>query len=276
MEGIRFDGQGRVVGAEVLGTVSPGCVAASLVKSTDWDAVSVLSETLPDSDGVVDRQIYADLIVHLPQVGDAPGSICSVIEIKSDDVRGYEKQLSDYSHSARRKYPQCEHIACVLLYCGRRPWSPNEPPELPEGLESAWPELATKRIMVASVHAPELLAKLWGGLRVAWISLRDMPAIASQAELWQFVDEVVLPVLDEDRQLFKRLVGFGLQMADSTLQVQHLSVIWNMQLILRKRPRMECGIPNTSADDYSVPVVRLSHRGDRWKRSRFLSESDDE
>ena len=105
----------------------------ALVKSTDWNAISVLSGMLPDSSGMSERPIYADLIVQLPQVGDAPEKICSIIEIKSDDVRGYEKQLSDYSHSAQRKHPQCELIACVLFYCGRKPWNPSEQTGLSEG-----------------------------------------------------------------------------------------------------------------------------------------------
>ena len=40
----------------------------ALVKSTDWNAVSVLSGMLPDSSGMSERPIYADLIVQLPQV----------------------------------------------------------------------------------------------------------------------------------------------------------------------------------------------------------------
>ena len=169
-----------------------------------------------------DRRIYADLIVHLPQVGDAPEKICSIIEIKSDDVRGYEKQLFDYSHSAQRKHPQCELIACVLFYCGRKPWNPSEQTGLSEGLESARSVLVNKRIIHTSVHSQKLVAKTEGGLKVGMIALREMPAIATQAELWQFVDEVVLPVLDEDRQIFKLLVKFGLQMIEGDIDEEQI------------------------------------------------------
>ena len=194
----------------------------ALVKSTDWNAVSVLSELLPDSSGMSERPIYADLIVQLPQVGDAPEKICSIIEIKSDDVRGYEKQLSDYSHSAQRKHPQCELIACVLFYCGRKPWNPSEQTGLSEGLGPARSVLVNKRIIHTSVHSQKLVAKTEGGLKVGMIALREMPAIATQAELWQFVDEVVLPVLDEDRQIFKLLVKFGLQMIEGDIDEEQI------------------------------------------------------
>ena len=194
----------------------------ALVKSTDWNAVSMLSGLLPDSSGMSERPIYADLIVQLPQVGDAPEKICSIIEIKSDDVRGYEKQLSDYSHSARRKHPQCELIVCVLFYCGRKPWNPSEQTGLSEGLGPARSVLEEKETIFASVHSQELVARTEGGLQVGMIALREMPAIATQAELWQFVDEVVLPVLDEDRQLFKLLVKFGLQMVEGDIDEERI------------------------------------------------------
>ena len=54
------------------------------------------------------------------------------------------------------------------------------------------------------------------------IALREMPAIVGQAELWQFVDEVVLPVLDEDRQIFKLLVKFGLQMVEGDIDEEQI------------------------------------------------------
>ena len=48
--------------------------------------------------------------------GSKLGDICSVIEIKSDDVRGYDEQLDRYSSKARDKHQMCGHIVRVLFY----------------------------------------------------------------------------------------------------------------------------------------------------------------
>ena len=110
----------------------------------------------------------------------------------------------------------------MLFYCGRKPWNPSEQTGLSEGLESARSVLVNKRIIHTSVHSQKLVAKTEGGLKVGMIALREMPAIATQAELWQFVDEVVLPVLDEDRQIFKLLVKFGLQMIEGDIDEEQI------------------------------------------------------
>ena len=195
---------------ELLQAVLP----PSLVKSIDWEAASMLSELLPDGDGMIERFIYADMIVRLPLLGSKPGDICSVIEIKSDDVRGYDEQLDRYSSKARDKHRKCGHIVRVLLYCGRKPLRLNELEELPEELYPAWSVLVDKETIIIDVHSLGLLAKVHGGLRAALMTLRDMRAIESEEEFWQFLDEIILPVMDEDEELFNLLLWFGLRMVE--------------------------------------------------------------
>ena len=161
-------------------------------------------------------------IVRLPLLGSSPGDICSVIEIKSDDVRGYDEQLDRYSSKARDKHRKCGHIVRVLFYCGRKPLRLNELEELPERLDSALSVLVDKGTIIIDVHSLELLAKVHGGLWAALMTLRDMRAIESEEEFWQFLDEIILPVMDEDEELFNLLLWFGLRMVEIDIDEERI------------------------------------------------------